>query len=622
MKNMTRLLVVAGLVTTVSIVASDKGDSSTSGTGKYSAGHYTSRSYYGGIGFFESATYLYDALARPGLMARSCDECAWGTAIRIVPFGGKFTDKGARHMGEYFGLNHKSTLVATNEESPNVHGVLVSTGDLDISHFNMHAQTDQREIFKSTISINPKQTVYGVGLDWKQGFMFHDDNSVRFFFELNAPIIHMKNKMHFTEVVTTPTPPMDTTTIGLDGAKMVATMTDAFKQANWTYGKIDESHKMDKTRLADLEFKLGYNGVLTDCCTLANYVGVIFPTGNHARGHYMFEPVVGNGQHWGVSVGADMAYTLWCGDDSKFGFRVDADARYLFKKHQYRSFDLVGKEWSRYQEMYATLAAAQAAAVGGSAESAFTGTSGINLMTRKVDVTPRLHVNMNTALLYEGCSFVAEAGWTLYARQGEKIKPNWDLTGVNAPSLKAQRGFGFISKARTIRDWYGEQYAPLIVSGITGQSQDPLVPGGVNFMPWFAQGGTGYVATAVDPLTFVANTDAAPVIGTPATTVLNQTLQMTAFLMSDPDQTHTLYYAQYLAGAANYPELCIKLEDIDWNSGAAPAIVANTIYGTVGYNYDCGCYPMIFSVGGAYDFAYGNAAANRWTVFGQLGVSF
>jgi hypothetical protein len=639
MNDIQKLLLVAGLMTTAAAVVASDHDKTGSGNGKLSSGHYTSRSYFQSIGFFESGTYLYDALARPAMMGANKDECAWGTALRIVPFGGKLTDKGSRHMGEYFGINHKRTLVASDTLNPTMESLLVAGADIDSRHFNIRTSD---LLFNSTIEFRPKQTVFGAGLDWKQGFVFHEDDSVRYWFELNAPVLHVKSKMNLKETINTQGTLIATT--GLDASPTVANMVDAFKQTNWKYGKIDNSKKMDKTRLADLEFKLGYNGVLTDCCTYASYIGVIFPTGNKPKGEYMFEPVVGNGQHFGISWGSNIAYTLWCGDESKFGVRIDFDSRYLFKKAQYRSFDLIGKQWSRYMEMYASLTDAQTAAT---ALAPFSGTSGINLMTRKVDVTPRLHVNINSAFIYEGCNFVAEGGWTFYARHAEKIRPNW----TNGPVLKSIFGEGYMTSARTIRDpntmtELEPNQLGLRVLGTGSTTQ------GKEYLNWTAAS-TGVAPntnvaeklyllaapTANEEQTFVPS--AVPPLVPPTVAVIPFPV-LGAGNLADPAAGDTLnirvfndpalatqyiqHFGEYPSdganGQSNYDTLSIKVTDIDWESGAMPAVIANTIYGTIGYNWGDCCYPTILSVGAAWDFTYGNAAGNRWTVFGQLGVSF
>jgi len=598
---MWKLLPAIGLLVTMGIGASGNENTAIS---DLAAGNETCKSYFQPIGYFESGTYLYNALVHQAMGVANKCTCAWSTVLRVVPFGGALTDTGRRLMGEYFGIQHKRKLVAGESDNNPILSGTLAVGDFDVTHFNI---VTNNGAFQSTIEFNPQRTVFGVGLDWKQGFIFHEDNSVRYWFELNGPVLHVKSKMHLTESITNNGGGALAKT-GLDGAPIVGTMTDAFKQSNWKYGKIDDSHKMEKTGLADLEFKVGYNGVLTDCCTCAPYLGVIFPTGNKPRGEYVFEPVVGNGKHYGISWGLNLAYTLWCGDESTFGLRVDGDSRYLFKEEMYRSFELLGfgKAWSRYMAMYKNLAEAQAAQAGSTAASAYSGTSGINLMTRDVEVTPGLQVNINTAIIYEGCNVVAEGGWTFYSRHAEKIKPNW----ATGPVLKSRYGYGYLTKARTIRDpaiWIDTEPNTATVSvsahaapGWTGpQTLTPPNPPGSEQQQF-----------AVPPA----------LTGVP-TVVPGDTLQVVT--SNNPALPQYIEHSgDYAPTQAAYEALVFLVNDIDWNSGAQPGVSANTIYGTIGYTRrDC-CYPVIFSVGGAYDFTSGSAAADRWTVFGQLGVSF
>jgi len=107
---------------------------------------------------------------------------------------------------------------------------------------------------------------------------------------------------------------------------------------------------LHKTRPADLEMVAGWNFV---CCEDRHF-GINFrasaPTGNKPKGHFLFEPIVGNGHHWEVGGGLSMHKTAWRHNDSdaSFGVYLDANITHLLNTCQTRSFDLCGKPNSRY----------------------------------------------------------------------------------------------------------------------------------------------------------------------------------------------------------------------------------------------------------------------------------
>lgn len=527
----------------------------------------------------QSGTYMHSSLT--GLCKTWAREDGYGTFVMAAPFGGRNVhSEGLKH---WFGLNHSAKLVVAEEFPPNPvppvadHTNTLTTTNvaLDARHFNIETTTGN---FISTISFAPRQKFYGVGLDWKQIIWRNDNETGRVWFEVNAPVVHVENEMRFTENTNGVTyTAVDAN--GLDSAPRVASMTAAFAQTNWKYGKIfacgtcgnstngccsvdtttttttnscrcghdcdcECGSEMEKTALAFLELKFGYNSVITECAMLGSYLGVVFPTGKEGCPGMVFAPMIG-GKHWGIMWGSNIGFTMWTNDEAKLRARMDIDGRYLFRHNEKRSFDLVGKPWSRYMEMYATQADAAAAATATEAVTSRIGTSGINLMTRCVDVTPGGQVNINTGIIYEGKCFVAEAGHTWYGRQAEKIScPDWPTDTTKLPVLKSFLGQGDVAKARTIVDRFA----------------------------------------AVDGL-------------------YNAQLYT--------DATTTLYDAYKITKC-----------QVDWNSGSHDSVLAHSIYGTIGYNWGDACYPTLVTVGGAYDFAESNTSMRRWTLFGKLGVSF
>lgn len=553
---------VAGCSTS-SCNSTDCGDSCCYG------GYFTNKSYFSDkINAFGSATFLRDALFR--IDAATAREDGFGGALQVVPFGGSTTDHGSKELARWFGYNHKGVCgnpivfgEATSTVDPLVSSLALVDGiDLDCRHFNIRTTGDA---FKSSVTFNPRQKFFGIGLNWKQVLFFNDDCTRRWWFEVSAPIVHVENDMRMCE-----SPAADsskdayTDVKGLDDAAYVTSVAAAFSQASWKYGKIlacgtaansntgscatncstacsSSCCDMKKTRIADIELKLGYNQSLTDCASLDTYLGAVLPTGNKAKGEYVFEAIVGNGKHWGVMLGAELGFKLTHSDAGSLKWFAAADLRYLFHNEQVRSFDLVGRPWSRYQTMYASKEKMEAALAGDAGKRDQFATSGINLMTRCVTVHPRCQFTADTSFMWEGKHLLAEVGYGFYARQAERIDPNWNI-------------------------------APVLAS----RSESALA-GGV--APWRLMGDN-------------VSDDGVTVFQDPARALL--------------------LYEKYK----------ISVCDVDWSSAAHPAVMNNSVYASLGYKWGDVCYPTMLSLGAGWDFAFSNTAMHKWTLFGKLGVSF
>lgn len=451
----------------------------------------------------------------------------FGGAFEAVLFGGKAVK--TRNLASYFLPNCKTTL--TVNEAP----TQTAPSDLEAQNFGIYTVdgTAGTGGFQSTICFNAKAAEYGLGLHYLQGFCFNDDRSQWWYVDISAPITHVKSELLLTETVINNGGGADefaSTTTAVDS--MIA----AFSQSAWCFGKIDSCAKHGKTGLADIEAKLGYQWTYSEDCFFASYLGFVIPTGNKAKAHYVFEPIVGNGKHWGIMLGSQGGFNVWdsCNEDWHLKFSFYTNAEYLFQNKQMRSFDLKGKPWSRYISVYADEAAATLAATSDAPGANVT--PGINVFTQHVKVQPRFQYNLTTMwTLSSECGFRGELGYNLYSREKECVKLACDW--VTGPAIAALSGAGETSPVRNI---------------------------------------TGNV-------------------------LLN-------------DVTNSL---------ANYSLSLIQASDLDLDSAAHPAVLSNTVYGALGYDWDDICTPLHLDIGGSYEWAGKDfAVMNRWTVWGKFGVSF
>ena len=370
-----------------------------------------------------------------------------GGTFEVVPFGGATTNP--RRLAGFFTPAGKRTLnvleFKNNVPSSQLDGI--PGKDIEARHFNIETNQAATTTFQSTICFNPSQKYAGVGLSYRHCIGCSDNGDAKWWFELSAPVINVKNNMGLQENIVNNGGGV-VAGYGLDGAPRVGSMKAAFRQNNWLYGRIEEQcDGLSKTGLADIEAMIGINWQMNDCCFLSWYAGAVFPTGNRPHGKFVFEPIVGNNHHFGITYGSTFEYDFWSYGDHELVMRWDANSRYLFQNKQVRSFDLIDKQWSRYMEMYANVDQAETAFNNLDADS---GTSGINIMTQCVKVAPRFNVTNTTALSYRCRAWVAEIGYNFFARQAEKVElaQPWQ---VNA-ALKSVQGAGRTTIARGIKN--------------------------------------------------------------------------------------------------------------------------------------------------------------------------
>jgi hypothetical protein len=74
---------------------------------------------------------------------------------------------------------------------------------------------------------------------------------------------------------------------------------------------------------------------------------------------------------------------------------------------------------------------------------------------------------------------------------------------------------------------------------------------------------------------------------------------------------------------ANYANSLIQESDLNLNSASTPALLSNTLYGTLGFQCEDREYPLFGNVGVSYTFSKNNGAVpRRWIMWAKMGVSF
>jgi hypothetical protein len=194
------------------------------------------------------------------------------------------------------------------------------------------------------------------------------------------------------------------------------------------------------TGFADLRAELGYDFIQNDNYHLGVAMQIAAPTGNHREAAYVMSPVVGNGNHWELGGVATGHYVFWRNETEErhFGVYVDANLMHIFKGNEQRTFDLVGKDNSRYmlaskftQLISNELSAAANPDAAAAADDAVTVIPAYqfnnqyapvaNLTTTDVQVSVGIQADITAMLNFTARNFSFDFGYNFYGRSCESI---------------------------------------------------------------------------------------------------------------------------------------------------------------------------------------------------------
>lgn len=371
----------------------------------------------------------------------------WHGAAQVAIFGSR--SRNSEDLARYFLPNGKTSIIVGERSAlpndPLFPDIFASNIDLVTVGLN----------FKSRLTIKPKQSVIGGAIHYRQSFRRCEEKCRGWWFDVLLPISRVKNSLNLTEeIINTDN---DNTPFVITGLPTFGSAGLAFNQAAFKFGKINDcADQMSRTGVSDMEFKVGYEWLDCEPCHLESYLGFIAPTSKKDDAEYVFEAVNGFNKHFGIIWGGSAGIEVWSRDENDQCLRLEtsSNSRYLFKKTQLRSLDVKNKPWSRYTDVYANLADAQAAAALIATNpllAANIGTPGINVFTREVEVTPGFAYDQNTAIVYSRNKMQAEAGYNFLARRSERValKCSTNDTAL-LPAFRALVGGGQTNPIRDV----------------------------------------------------------------------------------------------------------------------------------------------------------------------------
>lgn len=183
-----------------------------------------------------------------------------------------------------------------------------------------------------------------------------------------------------------------------------------------------------KTALGDIRIELGKIIAESEDYSIGMHLECAIPTGTKKESHVLFEPCIGNGNHWEFGGGVHGHYEFYRSRkiNTAASLFIDFTITHLFKAHQKRTFDLKDKPLSRYM-----LAARFTPAVTGlfapeplipAAQFANEYIPVANISTLDVSVCADAQIDSSAYIHYQKKQWDFDFGYNLWYRSQEQIK--------------------------------------------------------------------------------------------------------------------------------------------------------------------------------------------------------
>ncbi len=272
--------------------------------------------------------------------------------------------------------------------------------------------------FSGVMSINPLQQQAAAWLEYNIDVCklcncaFFDG----VWFRASMPIQEIKNNINIKQAF-----------ISNPGNAPVADILQAFSQPAWLYGKFKDS-SITKVAVGELMFKLGTTLLREDGFDVTAYSALVAPAYGATNPEYIFNPFIGNNNHWGFASGVFFQIPLTCTPAPQYwAMFFDIENITFFGNTQRRIIDIKNKPWSHYL-LYNTL-------------DGQINVPGVNLLTRKVSAKPYNIADLSTGFRFFGQNIQCEIAYNLWVHGNEDLKlkekfvENFGIAGSGATTV-------------------------------------------------------------------------------------------------------------------------------------------------------------------------------------------
>jgi len=337
--------------------------------------------------------------------------------IQLVPFYQHSEQE--NDLGKYFSINCKNSFIVGKAAD-------VTAGKADIENgFLIHdteaknspaADPSALRTLAGTVTFNPTQEMYGMRIDWFQDITHP---FAKLYFKASAPFVHVANSMGL-EVANSvkPTPAyLQYSLQDFFNGKVNVPRVDA--NGNPIPGQVDDSQgpltnakigcRHTKSGVADIDLSVGYKYLEEETKHVFFSLDFTIPTGNKVRGIYLFEPMVGNGHHFGLGASLDSGIELWKNDKANVRLLAALRYKYLFENTENRTLGVKGVKLGHYF------------LVGQIGKSNQTFIPAANVLTMPLSVKPGSLIDSMVAFAFNSNNFTVDAGYNLFWKDQESV---------------------------------------------------------------------------------------------------------------------------------------------------------------------------------------------------------
>lgn len=366
-------------------------------------------------GVQESKTFMW---TRPVFFNNAAEQSAWhdfiynkpskgGSTVQIKSMYQKSLSKERIKQYFLFGCNNELLVAGDNSNC---------VKNRDVRAEWLGIQNDQ---FSGKLTINPEQRQVGFSITAHKDIsnLFDISFLQDYWVSIELPVFAVTNRLNLEQYDvhnTAATEPND--------------IISAFNQKKWLYAKMPKERSA--LNAVGLLFKFGRAFLSEDHYQIAYYSIVNVPFGGGQNAEYLFDAYAGTNQHVGFGNGVTFQILL-NQDATKYAFCWFLNLEHLFLIHnkQMRTFDLIGKPWSRYM-LYNKKDGAPNLLE-----------PGVNIFTYKCRVRPYNFVEFSTGWRIISEKYECEFGYDLWGHGDERVKvlchvdESYGIAGSNTGSI-------------------------------------------------------------------------------------------------------------------------------------------------------------------------------------------
>ena len=366
------------------------------------------------------------------------------------------------------------------------------------------------------------------------------------------------------------------------------TFGDMTKQ--WQFGKFSFCPR-SKTGIPDIDVILGWNLIHNDYAHAGFFGVIVIPTGTRPKGHYIFEPILGDGRHWKLGGGFSGHISL-CEDLSaqtfNTGIYIDARLVKAFKTDQIRSFDFINNGLlSRYilLKEYNT-------------NDSYNGNmiNAINFATRNCEVSIGLVADISAKLFIGGNGWDLDIGYNFFLREAETV------------CIKTECPCPLDQKLLAIK---GLEGAGCVIYNVN-EEQEAVPP---------SQGCARLNADQPDTTMF--NPELQEKSASVEPPVTNVCLSWNSKRITEATPVNQLEQDGFiLADTTTGPPPYVTCADLDPCSAAQGRMITHKVFGHINYTFDS-CHTPFVGIGAEGEFdACNHNALQHWGVWLKAGAAF